>query len=197
MVRVHLPTLATHWPLLVRVGSMASLNRSVLRGWSIGAVALAIHLTALPVRAQSPSVPAIGEFTVGSPLKQLMRLRRENCQIEPDQSQADCTFINGDGIQYVVLGQTVESVIVDADRVKRRIRLPFALVLGESLTESLKKLTASEQDRWTIFRAVDGGGDIAMVSTREYSSSTGARFRVQLLFKSEKLVEIRYGVGTV
>lgn len=94
-------------------------------------------------------------------------------------------------------GKTVDSVIVNSVCVTRRIPLPFGLLLGEPLSESIKKLLASEQAKWTIFRAADGSGDVVMLSVGEYSSAAGARCPVQLLFKNDKLFEIRYNVGSV
>lgn len=84
---------------------MSSVNRHTRARLLLGAILLSFHGDGASVWAQSGRIQNIGEFSVGPPLKQVMHLRRENCQIEPNQSEADCKFINRDGVQYVVLGQ--------------------------------------------------------------------------------------------
>jgi hypothetical protein len=136
----------------------------------------------------------IGPHTVGSKLSDVRAYRTvEDCLIE--QNGADCTFIAPDGVEYVVLGDSVTAVVAKEKSVHGDLTLPFGLKFGDSLATAVPKLIAQGR-RWTVSIPEEGQrGGIVMSSEDIYPGAGGLSFGVDIYFDHDRLVRVDYDSG--
>lgn len=164
--------------------------------FALGVLVVVHLLSSCAAAAEQPrSIEPLGRFTVGSKLSEVRNLRQsENCLIEGNN--ADCTFIDANGVAYVVLDDSVIAVTASQKTSKSTVALPFGLKLGDSVQAAVQKL-ASEGKTWIL--AEDPGGEKgAVLSSRErYMGKNGWDFNVEILFEKDRLIEISYNSGTI
>ncbi|MDP2326232.1 MAG: hypothetical protein Q8N51_19700, partial [Gammaproteobacteria bacterium] len=145
--------------------------------------------------ADSPN-PAhmFGAHTVGSSLADVRQYRTsENCIIEKDN--ADCSFIDLNGVRYVVLDKSVIAVVAQTESASSKLGLPYGLKFGDSLEAAIRKLVSVGDDPWLV--GTDHEGGVAVSSYKQYSGKNGVKFNVGLQFTKDKLVEVKYNSGTI
>lgn len=165
---------------------------------ALATLAVLVYALASPgtAGAQTPKLPRIGAHTIGTKLADVRRYRRASDDCEMGKSEAECTFIAPNGVEYVVMGSGVTEVIATEKSVHGELPLPFGLKLGERLGTALAKLTAGGR-RWVVGPPEEEPkeGLIYLSSEDVYQGENGTAFGVALYFDHERLVRIDYDSG--
>lgn len=147
------------------------------------------------VHAQGRQVESLGRYTVGSKLADVRSLTRsKNCLIEG--GNADCTFTDSNGVAYVVLKDSVTSVLITEKTTGPSVKLPFGLKFGDNLDVAARKLV-SDGRIWTLGADPNVSTGIVLSSSEQYSGNNNWRFNVEIRFESGRLVGISYSSGTI
>jgi len=147
------------------------------------------------VSAQERLIEPLGRHTVGSKLADVRSLMRsENCLIEG--SNADCTFTDGNGVAYVVLGGAVTAVGVTETTAGPGVKLPFGLEFGDDLDVAARKLVTDGRT-WTLGGDSETSTGIVLSSSESYTGKNGWDFGVEIHFAYGRLVGVSYVSGTI
>jgi hypothetical protein len=170
-------------------------DRLALHACILAAALVTLAALAHPgtAHAQVLRLERIGPKTVGSKLAEVRGYPHAAGDCQVDKTDADCTFLAPDGVQYVVNGDSVSEVIALDKSVHGEITLPFGLKLGESLASALPKLTGQGR-RWTLATPDDGPkeGVVYLSSEDNYQGENGTSFSVDVYFEHDRLVRVDY-----
>jgi hypothetical protein len=171
-------------------------HRSVLANALVfGALAILVLGCADSVQAQEHLITPLGRAAVGSTLSEVqLYSRSKNCLIEGDN--ADCTFTDGNGVAYVVLKNSVTTVMVSEETAGPNVQLPFRLAFGDGLDAAAAKLV-SGGNLWTLGKDPDRQNGIVLVSSRSYPGKNGWEFGVEIRFDKNRLISVSYVSGTM
>ena len=138
-------------------------------------------------------VPGLGRHSVGTPLSEVRKYKRSsNCLIEGDK--ADCAFRDPDGVEYIVLDDSVIAVRVTEKTTSDKVTLPFALHFGEPIQAAIHKLIVGDRI-WVV--GSDHSGGVTLSSYDKYAGLGEWDFNIEVRFEAGRLVEIKYNSGTV
>lgn len=173
-------------------------HRVPLQAAALASMALLLGALSYPdaAHAQVLKLTRIGPQTVGSKLAEVRRYRHASDDCSVGKNEADCTFIAPNGVEYVVMGNTVTEVIATEASVHGDVTLPFGLKLGEHLGTALAKLTFQGR-RWTLGPPdrEPREGVVYLSSEDVYLGEGGMPYGVAIYFDHDRLVRIEYDSG--
>jgi hypothetical protein len=159
------------------------------------AFAFILSVTAVAADADGKKLQAItlGKHTVGSPLSEVRGYKAgDDCVIE--REKADCAFVDPDGVEYVVLDDSVTLVTANEKSTSRTLRLPFGLRFGDSVGAAIQKLIVGDRV-WLV--GSDHSGGVTLSSYDRYAGVRNWDFKIEIRFEEGRLVEIKYNAGSV
>lgn len=170
----------------------------LMKAVSVRACTFVFLFTGLIGSALSADLPnpalVFGKQTVGSLLADVKQYKKgENCVLEKDN--IDCTFIDQNGVKYLVFDKAVIAVVAKYENASSKIGLPYGLKFGDGLDVTIRKLVSLGDDQWLV--GTDHEGGIAVSSYKQYLGKNGVKFNVELRFIKEKLTEVTFRSGTI
>lgn len=160
-----------------------------------GIVMLLIFGCTDPVQAQGQQIEPLGRPSVGSKLSEVRSFKRsENCLIEGNN--ADCTFLDSNGVAYIVLKDAVSTVTVTENTAGPGVKLPFGLKFGDSL-DSAARMLVSGGKTWVLGADSSTSTAVVLSSSGKYSGKNGWSFHAEIRFENGRLVGVSYNSGTI